>query len=60
MTEQRVVTVGGIEIGNELPFVLIAGPCQIEVAGARAGGGGSAAGDVGQVGRAGDLQVELR
>jgi len=27
---QRVVTVGGIAIGNELPFVLIAGPCQIE------------------------------
>jgi 2-dehydro-3-deoxyphosphooctonate aldolase (KDO 8-P synthase) len=24
------VTVGGIEIGNDLPFVLIAGPCQIE------------------------------
>jgi 2-dehydro-3-deoxyphosphooctonate aldolase (KDO 8-P synthase) len=28
----RVVTVGGIEIGNDLPFVLIAGPCQIESA----------------------------
>jgi len=27
---QRVVTVGTIEIGNALPFVLIAGPCQIE------------------------------
>lgn len=27
---QRVVRVGGIEIGNHLPFVLIAGPCQIE------------------------------
>lgn len=26
----RVVHVGGIAIGNELPFVLIAGPCQIE------------------------------
>jgi 2-dehydro-3-deoxyphosphooctonate aldolase (KDO 8-P synthase) len=25
-----VVRVGGIEIGNHLPFVLIAGPCQIE------------------------------
>ena len=25
-----IVRVGGIEIGNELPFVLIAGPCQIE------------------------------
>ena len=29
-TEQRVVRVGGIAIGNRLPFVLIAGPCQIE------------------------------
>jgi 2-dehydro-3-deoxyphosphooctonate aldolase (KDO 8-P synthase) len=28
--KQNVVTVGGIEIGNGLPFVLIAGPCQIE------------------------------
>jgi 2-dehydro-3-deoxyphosphooctonate aldolase (KDO 8-P synthase) len=27
---QRVVRVGGIEIGNHLPFVLIAGPCQVE------------------------------
>lgn len=27
---RRVVRVGGIEIGNHLPFVLIAGPCQIE------------------------------
>ncbi len=27
---QRVVRVRGIAIGNELPFVLIAGPCQIE------------------------------
>jgi 2-dehydro-3-deoxyphosphooctonate aldolase (KDO 8-P synthase) len=26
----RTVRVGGIEIGNNLPFVLIAGPCQIE------------------------------
>ncbi|MGE0416578.1 MAG: 3-deoxy-8-phosphooctulonate synthase [Acetobacteraceae bacterium] len=26
----RVVRVGSIEIGNHLPFVLIAGPCQIE------------------------------
>jgi 2-dehydro-3-deoxyphosphooctonate aldolase (KDO 8-P synthase) len=26
----RIVRVGGIEIGNERPFVLIAGPCQIE------------------------------
>ncbi len=28
--EQKTVRVGGIEIGNHLPFVLIAGPCQIE------------------------------
>ena len=28
--KNRVVQVGGIEIGNHLPFVLIAGPCQIE------------------------------
>ena len=28
--EQKTVRVGGIEIGNRLPFVLIAGPCQIE------------------------------
>src|SRR5258706_11125725 len=27
---QRIVRVGPIEIGNALPFVLIAGPCQIE------------------------------
>jgi 2-dehydro-3-deoxyphosphooctonate aldolase (KDO 8-P synthase) len=26
----RTVRVGGVEIGNHLPFVLIAGPCQIE------------------------------
>ena len=26
----RIVRAGGIEIGNHLPFVLIAGPCQIE------------------------------
>ena len=26
----RIVKVGGIEIGNERPFTLIAGPCQIE------------------------------
>src|SRR4051795_8221108 len=26
----RIVRVGGIEIGNDRPFVLIAGPCQIE------------------------------
>jgi len=28
--EQHIVRVGGIEIGNDRPFVLIAGPCQIE------------------------------
>ncbi len=30
MSEMRVVHVGGVAIGNELPLVLIAGPCQIE------------------------------
>jgi 2-dehydro-3-deoxyphosphooctonate aldolase (KDO 8-P synthase) len=32
MTDQtpRVIRVAGIEIGNDRPFVLIAGPCQIE------------------------------
>jgi 2-dehydro-3-deoxyphosphooctonate aldolase (KDO 8-P synthase) len=29
-TEQRAVQIGSIPIGNNLPFVLIAGPCQIE------------------------------
>jgi 2-dehydro-3-deoxyphosphooctonate aldolase (KDO 8-P synthase) len=29
-TRDRVVGVGAIRIGNRLPFVLIAGPCQIE------------------------------
>lgn len=29
-TAQRIVHVGDIEIGNQRPFVLIAGPCQIE------------------------------
>ena len=27
---QRIVQVGDLKIGNELPFVLISGPCQIE------------------------------
>ena len=27
---QRIVRVGSLAIGNDLPFVLIAGPCQIE------------------------------
>ncbi|MGE0660381.1 MAG: 3-deoxy-8-phosphooctulonate synthase [Reyranellaceae bacterium] len=30
MAETRTVTVGSIEIGNDRPFALIAGPCQIE------------------------------
>ena len=30
MSENVIVTVGGVEIGNHLPFTLIAGPCQIE------------------------------
>ena len=30
MSDQRVVHVNGVEIGNLLPAVLIAGPCQIE------------------------------
>src|SRR5947209_16599884 len=28
--QARVVPVGSIELGNDRPFVLIAGPCQIE------------------------------
>lgn len=27
---QRIINVGNVRIGNKLPFVLIAGPCQIE------------------------------
>jgi 2-dehydro-3-deoxyphosphooctonate aldolase (KDO 8-P synthase) len=30
LSEQRSVRVGDIDIGNDRPFVLIAGPCQIE------------------------------
>ncbi len=30
MSEQRTVAVGNLRISNDLPFVLIAGPCQIE------------------------------
>ena len=30
MTEPRTVKVGQIEIANDRPFALIAGPCQIE------------------------------
>ena len=28
--EQRTIKIGGFEIGNKLPFALLAGPCQIE------------------------------
>ena len=30
MSEQRTISVGNVVFGNALPFVLIAGPCQIE------------------------------
>ncbi|GBR30832.1 3-deoxy-8-phosphooctulonate synthase [Komagataeibacter oboediens] len=30
MTDHRAVTIGGLNVSNEAPFVLIAGPCQIE------------------------------
>ncbi len=30
MTQQRHVSVGSVTFGNDLPFVLISGPCQIE------------------------------
>jgi 2-dehydro-3-deoxyphosphooctonate aldolase (KDO 8-P synthase) len=30
MTQIRHLTIGNVKIGNDLPFVLIAGPCQIE------------------------------
>jgi 2-dehydro-3-deoxyphosphooctonate aldolase (KDO 8-P synthase) len=30
LSEQRIVLIGPIAIGNHLPFALIAGPCQIE------------------------------
>lgn len=30
MTEQKIVTVGDIEIGGDRPFALITGPCQLE------------------------------
>ena len=30
MTQQRHVPIGSVTIGNDLPFVLISGPCQIE------------------------------
>jgi 2-dehydro-3-deoxyphosphooctonate aldolase (KDO 8-P synthase) len=30
LSEQKIVHLGEVAIGNELPFVLIAGPCQIE------------------------------
>lgn len=30
MTEVRHITIGSLSLGNDLPFVLIAGPCQME------------------------------
>lgn len=30
MADQRIIRIGSIEIGNHLPLVLIAGPCQLE------------------------------
>ena len=30
MTSQRHITVGNVTIGNDLPLVLIAGPCAME------------------------------
>ncbi len=30
MTQQRHITINSIKMGNDLPFVLIAGPCQVE------------------------------
>jgi 2-dehydro-3-deoxyphosphooctonate aldolase (KDO 8-P synthase) len=30
LSDARAITVGALRIGNDLPFVLIAGPCQIE------------------------------
>ncbi len=30
MTDQRIITLGKVKIGNDLPLVLIAGPCSIE------------------------------
>ena len=30
LSEQHIVEIGSIRVGNALPFVLIAGPCQIE------------------------------
>jgi 2-dehydro-3-deoxyphosphooctonate aldolase (KDO 8-P synthase) len=30
LSDQHIVRIGGVSIGNDLPFVLIAGPCQIE------------------------------
>jgi 2-dehydro-3-deoxyphosphooctonate aldolase (KDO 8-P synthase) len=30
LSEQRKIQIGPLTVGNELPFVLIAGPCQIE------------------------------
>jgi 2-dehydro-3-deoxyphosphooctonate aldolase (KDO 8-P synthase) len=30
MTDTRIVTIGQVKLGGDLPFVLIAGPCQLE------------------------------
>ncbi len=30
MTQARHITIGSLRLGNDLPFVLIAGPCQLE------------------------------
>lgn len=30
MTETRIVTIGRVKVGGDLPFTLIAGPCQLE------------------------------
>ena len=30
MSENRIITIGNVRLGNHLPMVLIAGPCQIE------------------------------
>ena len=32
MTEHSTLAIGGLTVGNQHPFTLIAGPCQIESA----------------------------
>ncbi len=56
----RTVRVGDIAVANHLPFALIAGPCQIESRAPRAGGRRRAPRPVRRLGRASDLQVQLR